>query len=164
MVKGVERAYGTWLRAQNRGGKQGVGSRWLRNMDGGGRWSEAGGGSGSQGNGGDSAKEVARFKEVKGVVRENPGDNFGVVIEPKNQGLLDKEGNNLNLSENNQTVIALVDSKRKRIELDHIQLESGPVVMQTDGPQYEESSKSIEVTDPKNLYGAGPGVQARRGL
>lgn len=57
--KEVDWAYGTWLRAQGQGGKQGVGARWLRNTDGGGRWSEVGGGAKSQGTGGSSSGEMA---------------------------------------------------------------------------------------------------------
>lgn len=46
--KEIEKAYGVWLRAQNRSNKVGLGARWLRNTDGSGRWPEHGGAIGSQ--------------------------------------------------------------------------------------------------------------------
>ncbi|KAL8126012.1 hypothetical protein AgCh_013345 [Apium graveolens] len=159
--KEVERAYGTWLRAQSRGGKQGVGARWLRNAGGGGGWSEAGGGTSNQGNGGNNTMEVARFHESDGVVREKSGDKFAVVITPRNQEGIDKERNNLNLSGNFENVDTVLDSKRKRVDMGLTQMQPGPILMQTDGPSYEETRKLMEVTDPENLYVAGPGVQAR---
>lgn len=115
--KEVERAYGTWLRAQNRGGKQGVGARWLRSTDTGGRWAEAGGVAGNQGTGGNSSGEAARFKEIEKMVRENKGDNFAVVITPRNQGSMDNEGNNLSLSEKSEIGNTILDTKRKRMEM-----------------------------------------------
>lgn len=161
--KEVERAYGTWLRAQNRGGKQGVGSRWLRNADGGKKWAEDGGAR-RQGSEDGNTSEVARFKETQWVVRENMGDNFAVVVTARNQGTLDKERNNLNLNEDQDTVNTILETKRKRTVLDHSQLDHGPILMQTDGPTNKEENNLEEIHNPKNLYEAGSGVQTRRGL
>ncbi|KAL8092714.1 hypothetical protein AgCh_034829 [Apium graveolens] len=133
-------------------------------MNGVGRWSEGGDSTRSHGSGGNNSEEVARFKEIEGVVRENHRDNFAVVVTPKNQESVDKEGNILNLSEKAGSINTILDTKRRRTEMSHTQLDYGPSLMQTDGLLYEEGSKEMEVSDPKNLYGAGPGIQARRGL
>lgn len=105
-----------------------------------------------------------RFQEIDGVVRENKGENFSVVVKPRYQGDTDKIGDNLNLSRNFEKIDTVVDPKRKRIEMGHDQLGSGPILMQTDGLRDEELMQAIEDVEPKNLYGAGPGLQARRGL
>ncbi|KAL8119390.1 hypothetical protein AgCh_016781 [Apium graveolens] len=72
--KEVERAYGVWLRAPGQSGKQNVGARWMRSVEGGGRWTEYSGGVKRQTKESGSARDVARFKELNGMVRENSGD------------------------------------------------------------------------------------------
>lgn len=101
--KEVERAYGAWLRAPGRGGRYNAGARWLRNSEGGGGWSAYGGDTRQQSDGSGSSKEMAIFKEVAGVVRENRGDNHAIIVTPRNQEATEKEGNISNLNgEDNQ--------------------------------------------------------------
>lgn len=66
--KEVERAYGAWLRAPGRSGRQNVGARWLRNWEGGGSWPTYGRGTRRQAKESSSDKEMARFTEKAGVM------------------------------------------------------------------------------------------------
>ncbi|WOG86659.1 hypothetical protein DCAR_0205876 [Daucus carota subsp. sativus] len=106
--KEVERAYGVWLRAPGRSSKQYVGARWLRNAEGGGRWTEYGGGVKRQTEESGSTGDVARFKELNGVVRENSGDKGAIFVTPRNQE--DKEeGNILNLEDSQDHIDVILD-------------------------------------------------------
>lgn len=98
--KEVGRAYGVWLRAQGRGGKQNVGARWLRNSEAGGSWMGYGGGTSQKAEQGGGTSEMTRFTEIAGVVREKSGDNGAVLVTPRNQEIGGKEGNILNLEDN----------------------------------------------------------------
>ncbi|KAL8108439.1 hypothetical protein AgCh_024775 [Apium graveolens] len=82
--KEVERAYGTWLRTQNRNTRSGPGARWLRNAEVGGRWSETGGSTGGQSSS-NVEKEMARFEERDEIIHEKDGDYGAVIVTPRNQ-------------------------------------------------------------------------------
>lgn len=84
--KEIERAYGTWLRAQNRNTRNGPGARWLRNVVVTGRWSESGESTAGQSSSG-VEKEMARFVERDGIIHEKNGDYGAVVVTPRNQGI-----------------------------------------------------------------------------
>lgn len=92
------------------------------------------------------------------MVRENKGDNFAVVVKPRNKGDIDKIEDNLNLRGSFEQMDTLVDPKRKRTEMGHNQLGFGPILMHTDGLRDEEETRAIEVVEPKNLYGEGSGL------
>lgn len=160
--KEVERAYGPWLRASGRGGKYNAGARWLRNSEGGSSWATAGGGGWKQTKGSTGAKESTRFTENAGVMRETRGDNDTVVVTAKNQEAIEKEGRIMTVNEeNNQENLNFVmETKRKRVE----NTQDGPMFMQTDGPNHEGTNNQIRLNDPKNLQGAGSGIQTRREL
>lgn len=86
--KVIERAYGVWLRAQNRNSRNNVGARWLRNVKGGGGWSETGKAGGSQT--ADRGEKISeRFEEHGGIVREKGGDKDAVMVKAKNQEILE---------------------------------------------------------------------------
>lgn len=58
----------------------------------------------------------------------------------------------------------MLEAKRKRVDLTHSEVDYGPVRMQTDGPMNNMNEISNGLTDPKNLQGAGSGLQTRREL
>lgn len=151
--KVIDKAYGTWLRAPMKGGKQqNLGAKWLRNagmkntMDD--RKSEAANEQPPDG-------VVAKFMEIDGKVRENYGDNGGIVLtNSKTNGLENITGNQLqdlggnDMFENDRIIS---DTKRKRV--------AGKEQILTDGlKNIIDSTSSV---GPKNLQEAGPVVQAR---
>ncbi|WOG99984.1 hypothetical protein DCAR_0519340 [Daucus carota subsp. sativus] len=160
--KEVEQAYGVWLRAPGRGGKQNVGARWLRNHEGRGG-SMAAGGSGvkqTEENGGQS--NMARFTEIAGVVREKSGETGAILVTPQNPETVAKEGDILNLGDNQDKISLVLEAKRKRTELEQIAMDYGPVFMQTDEPKHNDVETLNGSDDPKNLKGAGSGIQTRQ--
>lgn len=81
--KEIECAYGAWVRAPNRNSKNEAGVRWLRNVEGGGGWTEYGGATGNQPTDRDE-RNVARFEENAGIVREKGGDKGAVIFKTSN--------------------------------------------------------------------------------
>lgn len=130
--KEIDRAYGAWLRAPARSNKNKVGARWLRNPEGGGGWTEYGGGKANQATS-SGEKNQPRFEEVAGIMQEKNGDDGVVTITPRNQELLTKS----NLSGNLDNVNVVVDPKRRRVELNQEQSNHGPINMIMDGPSEE---------------------------
>lgn len=161
--KTIERAYGVWLRAPNRNVKTGTGARWLRSgNDDGNRWAGNNFGSTSSTNGDGGKTNEPRFMEVDGVMREIAGKQGDVTIVTQNKGDNDgvnqgynKEGNivgkDLNLNE-----IVVIDPKRRRVETELQGERLDKDNMQTDGLDI--------INGPKNLEGAGTGLQARLAL
>lgn len=99
-------------------------------------------------------------------MREKGGDNCSVVITPKNQGAREKEGNisNLNMEDNQENLNIVLEVKRKRVDTQPSELAYGPILMQTDGPKQNIQELVNVSNDPKNLKGAGSGIQTRREL
>lgn len=169
--KEVERAYGVWLRAPNRGVKNNSGSRWLRNGEGVTNWSGNGGSSNSQATettGSTDAGILARFQEIEGVVRERWNDRGAVTVIAKNQrkGDMDNHKSNVGgiIGDDMASPSLVLETKRKRME--GYNVETGPTVMQTDGLDNEEEVQIQQygLNGSKNLNGAGSGDQARREL
>lgn len=158
--KEIERAYGVWLRAQNRNSKSGIVARWLRSSDGGGKWSENSGDTGSQSKS-SKEKEAERFVENDGLVREKNGDQGAVVVAPRNQEGFGEIQKDLNLADNRDIII---DTKGKRVEIIQEESTYGPKEMITDGLQTGNTEETVEGNIPKNLYGVGSGIQAHRVL
>lgn len=159
--KDIERAYGVWLRAPNRNARNNSGERWLRNTEGRNTWTEYGGNTSKTMTVTGSGNVQARFTETAGVVHENSGDNGTVVITPRNQDTTYKEKENSNLGGTLENENMLIDTKRKRMDVQTHKLGPGPTHMQLDGPQLNIGVNQTDSEEPKNLQGAGPGHQAR---
>lgn len=165
----VERMYGVWLRAPNRGNKIGAGARWLRrnnvelnqnescNANHAATNTSQGASNTSHGDGG----RDPRFMDVDGVLREIRGDDEAVRIVTRDKGDTDtvnQEQDQRDAVEDNLIVNEKVifDPKRRRIETDfpdeHINQESTPVA-------------GLEINNgSKNGLLAGTGLQARQTL
>lgn len=78
--KVIERAYGTWLRAPLKMGKnQNIGARWLRNgADGGATWAAKSGGTSGSKTDEQTQRMGARFMEMDGYINEISGDNGAI--------------------------------------------------------------------------------------
>lgn len=120
------------------------------------------GGAKQQAAGTGSKEVVERFTEMTGVVREKGGEKYGVIVTPRNQETIEKEGNNINLGENPNQINVIMETKRKRMENHITEEEVGPDRMQTDGPKDNTDGNTNVLVDPKNLQRAGSGLQARR--
>lgn len=66
----------------------------------------------------------------------------------------------MNVEDNQENLNIVLETKRKRVET----RQSGHVLMQTDGPNYNTKENQNGLNDPKNLQGAGSGLQTRREL
>lgn len=152
--KEIERAYGVWLRAQTRNSKNGIGARWLINSDGGGKWSGNLGATGNQSKSSEE-KEVARFVEKEGIIREKIGDQGAVVVTSRNQEKFEEFQKDLNLADN---IDIIVYTKRKWVEKIQEENNYGPEKMITDGLQIGNTEQIDEGNVPKNLYGVGSGL------
>lgn len=160
----VERAYGVWLRAPSRNVKNNTGARWLRNAEGGSSWAGNGGGWRQQSTEGGSNLEMTRFTERDGVVREIRGDRGAVTILSRDEGDIDKDGDNSNLNGMPDKENIILEAKRRRKDTDRVILGPGLENMQLDGPQETTEDEQHVVGIPKNLQRAGSGLQTRRGL
>lgn len=116
--KEIERAYGVWLRAQNRSMKHNAGARWLRNTEGGSKGEETSGGTRRRTAVGEDENVLARFTEVSGTVREVRGENHVVLIRPRNQEGEDMGITDSNLGGSNEKASVILEAKRKRSELE----------------------------------------------
>lgn len=161
--KEIERAYGVWLRAQNRSTKFEVGARWLRNPNGGGGWTEHGGAARNQATGSGNTN-MARFEEIAGIMREKGGDTGTVVVIARNQETRKETNTASDLSGNLENLNVIVDPKRRRMEINQNTVDHGPTSMNTDGPKEGQNDNSSEINVSKNLYGVGSGYQAHREL
>lgn len=162
--KEVERAYGTWLRAPGRNIKNATGARWLRNGGGGQQWTGGATKANFSGKNNDKEDLQARFQESEGIVSEYHGDQGEIRVIAKNQEF--NNNSNLNMvgleNEKNQETNIVFDTKRRRVEINEILSENGPVNMHTDGPSYvEEQTQQHESSSSKNLQMVGTGYQAR---
>lgn len=160
--KEIERAYGVWLRAPGRNNKINVGARWLRNSEGGGSWMEHDGAANRTADKGE--KNKARFEEIEGVVREMDGDKGTVMITARYQEENEDSITNSNISGNQDKSNVVIDTKRKRVDLDQRLENSGPANMITDGPLESTTDNSNAINVSKNLNGVGSGYQAHRVL
>lgn len=160
--KVIDKAYGSRLRSPSRNNKNNAGARWLRNSSGGERlWgqkqSQEGMPSTEQDGGGD------RFMEVDGVVREVAGNPGGIQIKSRqvrDSVLRDKEpSNDFQIPQGGNAVVTdmesdnvVLDPKRKRVDEDEKQEKDG----------LAGGSNNPQLTEPKNVQVAGPGIQARQ--
>ncbi|XP_074336615.1 uncharacterized protein LOC141673774 [Apium graveolens] len=156
--KEVERAYGTWLRTQNRNTRSGPGARWLRNAEVGGRWSETGGSTGGQSSS-NVEKEMARFEERDEIIHEKDGDYGAVIVTPRNQEINEGVQINLNSKDNDRVIL---EPKRKRMEINQEENNNGPENMITDGLSIQNMDNLENGNISKNLIGVGSGLQAHR--
>lgn len=167
LEKMVEKAYGVWLRAPSRNAKNNTGARWLRSTSvGTGMWGHKHEGDGSTtGHGVD--REVARFMEVDGVVRQKTDDteeirvesreNRELVIRDRNMAIMGRETRDVNTTaEEMETANVVVESKRKRIDTG--------LLGENHGTDTAENVNNTQTTGPKNVIVAGSGVQTRQGL
>ncbi|KAL8108134.1 hypothetical protein AgCh_024534 [Apium graveolens] len=101
----------------------------------------------------DSANQMARFTEMTGVVHENVGDKYAVIVAARNQGDREKEGNNINLNmeKNQENLDVILEAKRKRVWISQNEEEYGPELMQTDGPKNNTELALNESNESKNL-------------
>ncbi|KAL8112236.1 hypothetical protein AgCh_019798 [Apium graveolens] len=154
--KMIEKAYGTWLRAPMKGGKQqNLGAKWLRN-------------TGGTSNMDDRKTEsttvqarnrvVANFMEIDGKVGENLGDSGGICLANRtvdvgenitiNQG---HDSRDIGREKEFENDMIILDSKRKRVD-------KGTSIV-VDG--LDNITDSTALVGPKNGKEAGPVVQAR---
>ncbi|XP_074346769.1 uncharacterized protein LOC141685575 [Apium graveolens] len=151
--KEIEKAYGTWLRAQGRSTKNSnVGARWLRN---------GGFRPGTTTSGGGTEKE--RFTEMEGVLREKVGNEGGIRITQQNYR--DKGVNSCGKDQEDEIMgeddRVVTEAKRKRIENEKITEETVVEGFQKTGMEGIHKSGLDNNIGPKNELEAGPGHQAR---
>lgn len=153
-LKMIERAYGVWLRAPSKSAqKQNVRSKWLRNGPNGGynSSSEGHGTAITTMYGGEGS--TMNFMETDGVVSEKVGGEVAITFKKHNLGDTLVIGDRLNpdnldrLEAGNrefENEIVVVDSKRKRIEVEKLQEDKrgnntdvvmGPIDVSKNGPE-----------------------------
>ncbi|KAL8125389.1 hypothetical protein AgCh_012905 [Apium graveolens] len=163
----MEKLYGPWLCAAPRRAALNVGSKWLRQEPILMKQPENTADSEMQEDGGrDNGKRTSREKIMEnGVLNggnsgnndgEGKGENSNV---PKSMQIEDnaavgKDKVVMQTEENQESSeeLMIVDPKRRRTDI------GGEDNINKDGPDFENDGL------PKNLYGAGPGLQARQGL
>lgn len=145
--KVVEKAYGTWLRAPMKGGKQqNLGAKWLRNTM---------GMSGTDDRKTESTsvqaenRVVAKFMEIDGKISENYAENEGIWLTNKDLKITENQGEDIGVDLENDRII--MDIKRKRVD------DGNQIVADGLGNKMD-STLSV---GPKNVQEAGPVIQAR---
>lgn len=157
--KQIDKAYGTWLRAQSRGAKPNVGSRWIRNTGGGeGTWSNQKHQEEASNNNGEQQGGV-RFMEIEDGTRVIDGEVGDIIIRPRDLRMQHTRENYVQnerenyvegyKESNGENVIT--ESKRKRIENIFSGENSGMEYMQRNEKQQQEM-------ESMNLIQAGPDV------
>lgn len=120
--KNIERAYGTWLRALGRSGKnQNIGARWLRNGgEGEQNWRGNSGGTQTRDAANQEAVMGERFMEIDGQITEIIGETGAIRFNQNNHGGGSQMCNTKHgdmIAENPQTLekeTIITDPKRKR--------------------------------------------------
>lgn len=185
--KEISRAYGSWLRAPARGGKNlNIGSKWLRNgVDGSGAWKTPEMSS-------PAAAMGARFMEIDGVIRDVSGEEGGIsfvqrdkgnnLVSPTVKGVIIGSGggnpedfnmidHNMPPVNNSNAVLAentsgpdsllITDPKRRRVDLDS---EHSNTTLVTQDRNTEMETQAEDLHHSKNELLAGSAMQTRHSL